>query len=343
MFFASDNTSGAAPEIMAAVVAANDGYAPSYGDDAAMEIARARVRAAFEAPEAAVFLVATGTAANALALATLAPPWSAIWCHREAHVEMDECNAPEFYTGGAKLALIDGAHGKIDPAALAAALAAAPAGVHHAQPGALSLTNVTELGGVYTPDEIARLTAPAHARGLRCHLDGARLANALVATGATPAEMTWKAGIDAVSFGGSKNGCMGVEAVILFDPASAWEFALRRKRGAHLFSKHRFLSAQMAAYLDGGLWLDLAHRANAAAARLVGGLAALPGAVLVHPAEANMIFATLPRAMRDAARAAGAMFHDWAEAEGPAPQVRLVCSWSTSEADIVAFLAACHT
>jgi len=344
MFLASDNTSGAAPGILAAIVAANDGYATSYGNDTLMADVRARLREVFEAPEAAIYLVATGTAANALALATLAPPWSAIYCHREAHVELDECNAPEFFTGGAKLTLIDGAHGKIDPEALAETLAgAAPAEVHHPQPGALSLTNVTELGGVYTPDEIARLTALARARGLPCHLDGARFANALVATGATPAEMTWKAGIDAVSFGGTKNGCLGVEAVILFDPAKAWEFELRRKRGAHLFSKHRFLSAQMAAYLDGGLWLDLAHRANAAAARLAVGLGALPGVRLVHPVEANMIFAALPRAMRDAARAAGAAFHDWADADGPAPQARLVCSWSTTEADIAAFLAACRT
>ncbi len=243
MFFASDNGSGAAPEIMAAVQRANDGYARSYGANPIMDRVRSLIRQTFEAPEAAVYLVATGTAANALSLALYAQPWTAVFCLEEAHAALDECGAPEFYSG-AKLALVPGPHGKMTPQTLSQTLGKiGESGVHGVQRGMLSLTNVTEAGTVYTPSEIATLTALAKVRELPCHLDGARFANALVATGATPAEMTWKAGIDVVSFGGTKNGCLGAEAVVIFDPAKAWEFELRRKRGGHLFSKHRFLSA----------------------------------------------------------------------------------------------------
>ncbi|TKA95461.1 low specificity L-threonine aldolase, partial [Cereibacter changlensis] len=281
MFFASDNASAVPPQIMAALSAANEGFAMPYGRDPIMTEVRDRIREIFEAPEAAVYLVATGTAANSLALATLCEPWSATFCHSAAHIQMDECGAPEFY-GSGKLVLVEGAHGKIDPVALDAAIrTASGGGVHGVQPAALSLTNVTEAGTVYSPAEVARLCAIAKAQGLACHMDGARFANALVAAGCSPAEMTWKAGIDVLSFGGTKNGLMGVEAVVLFDPQKAWEFELRRKRGAHLFSKHRYLSAQMQGYLEDDLWLDLAARANAAAARLAEGLAAA-GATLLH-------------------------------------------------------------
>jgi threonine aldolase len=207
MFFASDNTSGVAPEILAALVSANDGYQRSYGADALMDRVRDSIRVALEAPEAAVYLVPTGTAANALSIALTCPPWGSVFCHRHAHVAEDECNAPEFYTGGAKLVLVDGPHGKFDSTALEAQLDRIGAGgVHSLQTGMLTITNVTEAGTVYTPAEISALTALAKARGLPCHLDGARFANALVATGATAAEMTWKAGIDILSFGGTKNG-----------------------------------------------------------------------------------------------------------------------------------------
>ncbi|MEH6774406.1 MAG: beta-eliminating lyase-related protein, partial [Cereibacter changlensis] len=226
MFFASDNASAVPPQVMAALNAANEGFAMPYGRDPIMTQVRDRIREIFEAPEAAVYLVATGTAANSLALATLCEPWGATFCHSAAHIQMDECGAPEFY-GSGKLLLVEGAHGKIDPVALDAAIrTASGGGVHGVQPAALSLTNVTEAGTVYSPAEVARLCAIAKAQGLACHMDGARFANALVAAGCSPAEMTWKAGIDVLSFGGTKNGLMGVEAVVLFDPQKAWEFEL---------------------------------------------------------------------------------------------------------------------
>ena len=340
MWFTSDNASGAAPEVMAAVTAANAGYARSYGADAFMDRARDQIREIFEAPEAAVYLVATGTVANALALSLLTPPWGAVFCHQHAHIAEDECGAPEFYMHGAKLALVHGAHGRMDPAALEAAIVKAKGGgVHGVQPGAVSITNVTEAGTVHSVAEVAALAGVARAHGLPVHLDGARFANALVATGATAAEMTWKAGVDVVSFGGTKNGCMGVEAVVIFDPAKAWEFELRRKRGGHLFSKHRFLSAQMVGYLEDGLWLRLAAHANAMGARLVRGLAQMPDVSLVHPAEANILFPEWGVGTHARLEAAGAAYYPF-----PAPmgreRARLVASWSTTEADVDQFLAA---
>ncbi|MCC6006150.1 MAG: low specificity L-threonine aldolase [Rhodobacteraceae bacterium] len=347
MWFTSDNAGPAAPEVMAALVAANAGHAPSYGADPAMERVRARLREIFEAPEAAVHLVATGTAANALALACLCPPWATIFCHREAHVESDECGAPEFYTGGAKLTLVPGEHGRMTPEALAQAVAATgQVGVHNVQRGAVSLTNITEAGAVYAPGQVRALADIARAHGLPVHMDGARFANAVAALGCAPADLTWRAGVDALSFGGTKNGLPGAEAVILFDPAKSWEFELRRKRGGHLFSKHRYLSAQMEAYLEGDLWLDLAARANRAAKRLADGLRTLPGAALLHPVDGNMLFAALPREAHRHARAAGAQYYLWPfgqSLEGPGHEpvsARLVCDWSTTEADVDALLAA---
>jgi len=340
MWFTSDNASGAAPEVMAAVTAANAGYARSYGADAFMDRARDQIREIFEAPEAAVYLVATGTVANALALSLLTPPWGAVFCHQHAHIAEDECGAPEFYMHGAKLALVHGAHGRMDPAAFEAAIVKAKgSGVHGVQAAAVSITNVTEAGTVHSVAEVAALAGVARAHGLPVHMDGARFANALVATGATAAEMTWKAGVDVVSFGGTKNGCMGVEAVVIFDPAKAWEFELRRKRGGHLFSKHRFLSAQMVGYLEDGLWLRLAAHANAMGARLVRGLAQMPDVSLVHPAEANILFPEWGVGTHARLEAAGAAYYPF-----PAPmgreRARLVASWSTTEADVDQFLAA---
>jgi threonine aldolase len=346
MEFASDNTSGAAPEILDALGAANAGYAPSYGTEPAMEQVRAKLRSLFEVPEAEVFLVNNGTTANALSLASYCPPWGAVYCHDAAHIEVDECGAPEFFIGGGKLVKLPGTHGKVSPDTLRSALAATPQGdVHAIQRGMLSLTNTTEAGTVYGAAEIAALCDIAKAEGLPVHLDGARFANALVSTGASPAEMSWKAGVDILSFGGTKNGLLGVEAVILFDPAKAWEFELRRKRGGHLFSKHRYLSAQMQAYLQGDLWLRLAGQANRMARRLADGLGAIQGPEILHPVEANMVFFRLARGLHRKAMAAGAHYHLApfnASLDGPdeAPlAARLVCSWSTTEAEVDAFLA----
>ena len=339
MRFASDNTSGAAPEVMAALIRANEGYERSYGADAAMGRVTALVRDLFDAPEAVVHLVATGTAANALAIATHCPPWGAVFCHQHAHIAEDECNAPEFYSG-AKLVLVPGDHGKMTPDTLGAALArTGEGGVHGVQRGMLSLTTVTEAGTVYSVPEINALTALAKAHGLPCHLDGARFANALVTTNATPAEMTWRAGVDVLSLGGTKNGCLGVEAVVLFDPAKAWELELRRKRGGHLFSKNRFLSAQMEAYLTDGLWLRLAAHANAMGQRLAAGLADKPGVAQAHPVQANMQFPDWPEGHHERLEAAGAAYYHFPAAKGR-EAARLVTSWSTTATDVDAFLAA---
>ncbi len=343
MFFASDNAGPVHPDIMAALQDANTGYAPPYGAEPLMDEVRARIRDLFEAPAAVVYLVATGTAANALALATLSQPWQAVFCSPVAHIHEDECNAPEFYSGGAKLTLVPGTD-KMTPAALAEAIAREETrGVHGPQRGPVSITQVTERGSVYSLAELRALSNVARAQGLSVHLDGARFANALVQLDCTPAEMTWKSGVDALSLGGTKNGCMGVEAVVLFDPDKAWEFELRRKRGAHLFSKHRYLSAQMAAYLRDDLWLSSARAANAACAYLARGLRAA-GATFLHAPDANMIFAAFPRAAHQRLHDAGAVYHIWegtlnGEDPGEMLAARLVCDWSISQDQIDRFLS----
>ncbi|MGV6846795.1 MAG: threonine aldolase family protein [Marinibacterium sp.] len=343
MFFASDNGGPVHPQIMDALVEANSGHALAYGADALMDEVTRRLRDVFQAPEAAVYLVATGTAANSLALATLAEPFQTVFCTPVAHIHEDECNAPEFYTGGTKLTLVPGGD-KMTPDALRATiLMEGNRGVHGPARGPVSITNVTERGGVYSAAEIAALAGVAREFDLPVHLDGARFANALAVTNSSPADMTWRAGVDAVSFGGTKNGCMGVEAVILFNPAHAWEFELRRKRGAHLFSKHRYLSAQMAGYLRDDLWLDLARMANDAAGQLREGLRAA-GVTFAWEPVANMIFAHLTRRQIQALDAAGASHILWqGDMDGADPDAhliaRLVCDWSVREADIRAFLA----
>src|SRR6185312_1799022 len=243
----------------------------------------------------AVFPVATGTAANALALAALTPPWGAIYCHEAAHIQSDECGAPEFFAAGAKLLPLAGEDAKLMPATVEAALLERGV-VHHVQPSALSISQATEAGTLYRPAEIAALGALARRHGLALHMDGARFANAVAALGCAPADLTWRAGVDALSFGATKNGALAAEAVIFFDPAKAADLAYRRKRAGHLFSKMRFLSAQLDAYLADGLWLRNARHANAMAARLGQGLARLPGARLVHPVEANEVFVELAEA-----------------------------------------------
>ena len=346
MIFTSDNAGPAAPRIMAAMNDVNEGYRASYGADAEMDAVRTMIRDLFEAPQAEVFLVATGTAANALSLASICPPWGAIYCHSIAHIEEDECGAPEFYTGGAKLVHVTGPDARMTPQTLKDTLArGTQKDVHQVQRGALSITNATENGAVYTPDDVAALTALAKAHNLPCHMDGARFANAIVATGASAAQMTWKAGIDVLSFGGTKNGCLGVEAVVLFNPEAAWEFQLRRKRGGHLFSKHRYLSAQMKAYLEDNLWLDLARQANDRAALLSAGIKKA-GYVLAHPTDANMIFARWSRAKHKAMWDAGAAYYLWPHTASPDGDpneditCRLVCNWATTEEEINTFLAA---
>ncbi|MCX7566973.1 beta-eliminating lyase-related protein [Sulfitobacter sp. F26169L] len=343
MFFASDNSGPVHPKIMQRVMEANSGYAMPYGNDDIMDEVRSGIRETFEAPDAAVYLVATGTAANALALACYTQPWQTIFCAQHSHIEEDECNAPEFYAGGAKLTLVP-TDDKMTPEGLSNAIARrAGRNVHIAQAGPVSITQTTEFGGVHTLEELRALTAVAKAADLPVHLDGARFANALVKLGCTPAEMTWKSGVDVVSFGGTKNGCMGVEAVIFFDPQKAWEFELRRKRGAHLFSKHRYLSAQMAAYLEDSLWQDMARSANSVCARLAKGLTTA-GAELINTPDANIIFTRFPRAVHQKLHADGAKYYvlDGDYTSGPADEMlgaRLVCDWSMTDELVDQFLS----
>lgn len=344
MFFGSDNTGPVHPQIMEAMTQANTGYATPYGADPLMDEVRTRLREIFEAPEAAVYLVATGTAANCLGLATLCPPTHTIFCAPHAHIHVDECNAPEFYTGGGKLTLV-GSDDKLTPDALRRAISAEGIrGVHGPQRGPVSLTQATEFGQTYSVEEISALSAVARDFGLPVHMDGARFANALVRTNCTPADMTWRAGVDVLTFGGTKNGCMGVEAVILFNPDTAWEFELRRKRGAHLFSKHRYLSAQMAGYLRDDLWCDTARAANANMDRLAAGLRAHPEVTLAYEPQVNMAFATLPRATLQRLAAEGVVFNVFTDAlDTGAPDdpllTRFVTDWSLPDSEIDRFLA----
>jgi len=332
--FCSDNVAGAAPEIVAALANASTGSAMPYGADEWMARVAGRLAEIFER-EVAVFAVATGTAANSLALATLCPPWGAVYCHDEAHINVDECGAPEMFTAGAKLVALPGPHGKLEAATVEQALANGHRGVvHRVQPAALSLSQATESGTVYTPAEIGAMAEIARRHGIGLHMDGARFANALVHLGCTPAELTWRSGVDVLSLGATKNGALAAEAVVFFDPARAADFAFRRKRAGHLFSKMRFLAAQLDAYLADGLWLRLARHANALAARLAGGLAGVPGVALLHPVEANEVFVTMPAPMQDALRAAGFQFYGW-----PDGSVRLVTAFDGRAADIDRFLA----
>ncbi len=340
MHFASDNSGPAHPRVMKALVAANEGYALPYGADAAMGRVTDRLRDLFGAPEAAIYLVATGTAANALLLATMCKPWQAIYCTDVAHIEEDECGAPEFFSGGARLKLVSAPDAMMDPDALRLRIAETPEGtVHGVQRGPLSLTTVTERGSVYPLDRLDALTGVAKDHGLAVHLDGARFANAVAALGCDARDLA--RGVDAISFGGTKNGLLGVEAAIIFDPALAWEFELRRKRAGHLFSKHRYLSAQMEAYLADDLWLDMARAANAAAARLVAGFERIDGARLLHRCDANIVYAAFPRVAHRRLREAGAQFYSLGTLDGPPEEpvrARLVCDWSAADANTDRFL-----
>jgi threonine aldolase len=329
MNFISDNTAAAAAEIMAALTAVNEKPAAAYGDDPWSRRLDEAFSALFER-EAAVFTVASGTAANAIALASAVPPWGAILCHREAHIERDECGAPEFYSGGAKLALIEGPAAKVTSEALQAALARFGRDIHSVQPAALSISQATERGAVYRADEVAALGEIARRAGLAFHMDGARFANAVAALGCAPADITWRAGVDLLSFGATKNGALAAEAIVVFDSARAEEVARRRKRGGHLFCKGRFPAAQLLAYLEGGLWLQLAARANGLAKRL--GDAA--GAHLMLPVETNQVFIKPGVEALARLRAAGAQFYDWGAPDSG--EARLVVSWNQREADVEA-------
>ncbi len=341
MNFASDNTAPVAPAVMAAILAANQGPAASYGADDWTARLTAAASELFET-ETTVFPVSTGTAANGLALAALSPPYGAVYCHETAHILLEECGAPEFYTGGAKLIGLPGAGGKLAPERVAGALElAAEAGVHHASPAALSVTQATEWGTVYRPDEIAALAAVVRRRGLRLHMDGARLANALARLGCTPAELTWRAGVDVLSLGATKNGALAAEAVLLFDPALAAGFAERRKRAGHLLSKMRFLSAQLLAMLEEGRWLAFAGHANAMADRLAAGLAGIPGVRPVQPVEANELFLAMPEPLIAGLHELGFAFHRWLTPPGESgPVVRLVTSFATSPEQVDELIAA---
>ncbi|MGB8365558.1 MAG: low specificity L-threonine aldolase [Rhizomicrobium sp.] len=338
MNFTSDNSYGAAPRILDAVVAANTGAAASYGNDPLTEQLQEMVKRVFE-HDTAVFPVVTGTAANALVMATLCPPHGAILCHERAHIAGNECGASEFFTHGAKLVPIEGMAGKLTPEAIEHTLAGFRIGfVHQPQPAVISLTQASEFGTVYTPAEIAAISAVARKHNLKLHVDGARFANAVAYLGCTPAEATWKAGIDALSFGATKNGALGAEAVIFFDAKDGRDFEYRRKKSGHLLSKMRFVSAQLVSYLEDRHWLDLASRANALAQRMAQGLAAVPGAEVTHPVEANAIFVRFPNETIARLRKAGALFYDWAPPENGRTLVRLVLSFATPEADVERFL-----
>ncbi len=334
--FASDNAAPVCPELMDALVAENSGPALGYGNDDTTRRMEEKLQKLFEW-DLKAFPVATGTAANALALSVLTPSYGSVYCHELAHIEGDECGAPEFYTGGAKLVLLPGENGKIAPETLQSRLEnAGRDNVHHVQPACLSLTQATECGTVYSPSEVADLTAIARTHDLGVHMDGARFANALVSLGCSPADVTCKAGVDILSFGATKNGAMSVEAVVFFDIQKAREFEFRRKRAAHLFSKSRYLSAQLDRYVDDGLWLSLASQANDMARRLSDGLTKIKSASPLYPVEANILFSRLSPSAISALEEAGFLFY----VMGPRQEgkVRLVTSWNTTAEEVDKFL-----
>lgn len=316
MRFFSDNAAAAHPKVIEAIAAANRLDTAYDGDEWSRRLDGA-FSELFETDVRALW-VTSGTAANCLALAALCPPYGAILCHRDAHIENDEAGAPGFFTAGAKLVLLDGPGAKFAPDAVAAACDRIRKDVHQVQPAAISITNATEYGLAYRAAEVAALGDLASERGLGFHMDGARLANALATTGDSPADVTWRAGVDALSFGFVKNGGLNAEALILFNTGLADEIEVRRKRAGHLLSKGRVLAAQILAMLEGGLWLDNAHAANAAAQTL----ARAAPARLVYPVEANEIFLKATADEAAQLRSLGFDFYDWAAGE-----IRLVTSW----------------
>jgi threonine aldolase len=344
MNFASDNTAPVAPAILDALAEASRGYARGYGNDDWTAAAERRFSEIFER-DVAAFLVPTGTAANALALAHVSLPWGAIFCHTQSHILTDECGAPEFFGHGVKLVGLSGDGGKITANGLREALAGYGGhSPHQVVPSALSITQATEAGTIYRTDEIAALADIAPQRSLALHMDGARFANALVRLNATPAAMTWRSGVDVLSLGATKGGALAAEAVVFFDPAAAALFGERRKRGGHLLSKHRFIAAQFLAYLADDRWLAFACHANGMADNLANALTAI-GLRPVWPVEANLVFVVMPRALDAKLRAAGATYYvrnsDSLDIGSENVLVRLVTSFATVEEDIERFVNLC--
>ncbi len=339
MNFNSDNVYGVHPRIMDAIVAANARLTDlSYCHDDGAAEAEAALSKIFE-KKVSVYFVMNGTGANSLALSALCPPFGGIICHEGAHINTDECNAPELFTGGAKLIPVSGAGNKVTPDTVVAKLAQFVHGEHGAKPCALSISQATELGRVYTPIEISALTSLAQKHKIKTHMDGARFANALSYLGCTPAEMTWKSGVDVLSFGGTKNGAMILEAVVFFDAALAEDFLYRRKRAGQLLSKGRYLSAQMLAYLKDDLWLENAARANTLAAEVAVVFEATSGVRLAAPVEANEVFPIMPRRLFEALQKEGAKFYEW-PLDGLKPEeacARLVLSWATPQEHVSQF------
>jgi threonine aldolase len=339
--FSSDHVAPACDAILAAVQKANEGFVTSYGGDDLTAKLQSVASDLFE-KQVAVFPVISGTAANALALSQIVPTYGAIYCYELAHIVTDEAGAPGFFTGGAQLMGFPSADGKIVPKQLTRAVAfAEDLGIHHVKPGAVSLTQATEWGTVYSLEEIAAISAAAKQHGLPVHMDGARFANALAHLRCTPAEATWKCGVDVLSLGATKNGALGADAVIFFDPAMARDFERRRKRAGHLMSKLRFVSAQLIAYLKNDLWLNNARHANTMATRMAQGLKSLPGARLLHPVEANELFLVVPEAWAAALEMQGFHFYRWQyHIPNNGITIRLVTSFATPKADVDEFLAA---
>ena len=337
----SDNAAGVAPEILAAVQAANTGSALAYGGDDLTSQLHDVVREVFGHPTARVFPVTSGTAANSLALSASTPPWGAVLCHRSAHIITAEGGATSLLGGGAVMQGLDGDHGLIDPERLREALTSARWGdPHESQPSVLSLTLPSDAGTAYRPEQVAELTAIAREHGLRAHVDGARIANAVASLGCAPADVTWRAGVDVLSLGATKNGALSAEAIVVFDDRIAEELVYRTKRSGHVTSKMRFQSAQLAAYLTDGLWLRLAGHANARMAELVASLESLApyGVRLEDRVDVNMAFVELPTAAIEAAGAAGLLFYRM----GPT-SIRLVTSWQTTADEVTAAAAAFRT
>ncbi len=338
MNFASDNTAAAAPEIAAAFSRANAAASVMpYGNDPITKGLTAKFSRLFER-EVSVFPVATGTAANVLGLSLALPTYGGVFCLESSHIYGDELTATEMYTGGARPIPLPGMDGKLLAPELARALAQhKPSNTHTVQPAAVSITQISEFGFVYTPGEIARLAKVAKRHKLAVHMDGARFASAVAALGCRPADITWRAGVDILSFGGTKNGCFAAEAVVVFDKARAASFLYRRQRAGHTFSKMRFLSAQLDAYIHQGLWLDLAKHSNAMMRRLASGLAKIPDIELNHAPRANLVFVNLPVPILRALDKAGFVFYHWGNAHWHT--ARLVTAFNTKPADVDRFVA----
>ena len=340
MNFASDNTAPVAPNVMDAMVAANQGTCPSYGVDSESEHARVLFCDLFET-DCSVYFLASGTATNSVGLAAVTPPHGAMLCSDVAHIHLDECGAPEFFTGGAKLQTLTSSAGKLSPDVLLTHFDERPMlGPHRSPYKVLSLTQGTEAGTVYSVSELEALSAIARNHDLVVQMDGARFANAVAALGVSPAELSWRAGIDMLSFGGTKNGCLAAEALVVFNKSLVDDVEFFRKRAGHLWSKGRYLGAQFKGYLTDGYWLTLAAHANAMAHRLSSGLQALPGIQLIYPTEINEVFVTMPDDLVTALQNAGASFYPWVCPGLPASAkaYRLITSWSTDDAEIDQFL-----